>query len=127
MRPYFKRYRPSKRSSTSRQTRRQRLSSSHQQKTQSTSGSQTKTTDPYVDLLNLFGSWSKVGSQYTQQIPPGKPLPDNELKACTDRGITFIQALGSGGFGTVWKCSLSQPLSDRTGRPTYDGGVRSAQ
>ena len=59
-----------------------------------------------TDWTHMFRDWEDVGQHVLEPLPTKQPLDQRELDFCASYGIHFKNKLGSGGYGTVWRCEF---------------------
>ncbi|XP_054155617.1 uncharacterized protein LOC128954075 [Oppia nitens] len=80
---------------------------------------------PYAFVRQRYPNWKTVGKQYLRPIPKDQPLLFTEKKFAELKGIKFGKLLGSGGYGQVYECEITKPLScNRSVYPTGQLAVK---
>jgi serine/threonine protein kinase len=63
-----------------------------------------------VNWDQFYGTWDRIGKEYREPIPNGLPLTPTQL--LNTKGFTFLNQLGSGSFGTVWRVRATHLIKD---------------
>jgi serine/threonine protein kinase len=58
-----------------------------------------------ADWDQFYGTWDRVGQQYDRLHERGKPFIREYIDFLKKIGVSFINEIGSGGFGEVWSAT----------------------